>query len=65
MTEPRSYRPLYLEYNTVGYILRYEKSIYEMTKDEFVAACMVHSHGAMGPVRASIIYDQLRLEAGL
>lgn len=63
--EPNAYRPLYLEYATVGYILRYEKSVYEMTEDEFIAACMVHSHGAMSAFNARIIYNQLMKEAGL
>ena len=63
--EPRAYRPLHMEYSTVGYILRHEKSVYEMTQDEFIAACMVHSHGAMHPVKARTIYNKLMGEAGL
>lgn len=64
-TVPRAYRPLYMEYTTVGYVLRYEKSIYTMTQEEFIAACIVHSHGAMHPVRARTIYNKLMGEAGL
>ena len=67
MTEPAiySYRPLYLEYATIGYILRYEKSVYTMTQEEFIAACMVHSHGYMHPSNARTIYNKLMGEAGL
>lgn len=65
MTQPNAYRPLYLEYTTVGYILRYEKSVYDMTEEEFVTACMVHSYGAMSAFNARIIYNQLMKEAGL
>lgn len=54
-----------MEYNTVGYILRYEKSVYDMTEQEFVDACMVHSHGAMSAFNARIIYKQFMKEAGL
>ena len=54
-----------MEYSTVGYILRLEKSVYEMTQDEFIAACIVHSHGAMHPVKARTIYNKLMGEAGL
>lgn len=63
--QPRAYRPQYKEYETVGYIIRYEKSIYEMTEAEFIAACMLHSHGAMNPNRAASIHRQLLKEAGL
>ena len=65
MTAPRAYRPLYIEYTTVGYILRYEKSVYEMTQQEFQTACMVHSNGYMNPVRALEIFKELKEEAGL
>ena len=54
-----------MEYETVGYVLRYEKSVYTMTQEEFIAACMVHSHGAMHPVKARTIYNKLMGEAGL
>ena len=62
---PRAYRPLYSEYVTVGYILRYEKSVYTMTEQEFLNSCMFYSHGAMSPVRALEIYWRLMDEAGL
>jgi hypothetical protein len=65
VTEPRAYRPLYIEYTTVGYILRYEKSVYGMTEQEFQTACMVHSNGYMNPVRALEIFQELKEEAGL
>lgn len=65
VTEPRAYRPLYIEYTTVGYILRYEKSVYEMTEQEFQTACMVHSNGCMNPVKALEIFQELKEEAGL
>ena len=65
MTEPRAYRPLYIEYSTVGYILRYEKSVYDMTEQEFQTACMVHSNGYMHPIRALEVFQELRKEAGL
>ena len=64
MTEPRAYRPLYIEYSTVGYILRYEKSVYDMTEQEFQTACMVHSNGYMHPIRALEVFQELRKEAG-
>lgn len=64
-TEPRAYRPLWNEYWVVGYILRYEKSVYSITEDEFVNICWFHSHGSMNPNRAKEIYKQLIDEAGL
>lgn len=65
MTEPRAYRPLYMEYITVGYIIRYEKSIYDMTEEQFINCCMFYSHGAMHPDKAAIIYAMLMEEARL
>lgn len=65
MTEPLAYRPLYLEYITVGHILRHERSVYDMTEEQFVNCCMFYSHGAMSPFNARIIYNQLMKEAGL
>lgn len=62
---PRAVRPLYSEYVTIGYILRYEKSVYTMTEQEFINSCMFHSHGVMSPVRAFEIYWLLMKEAGL
>jgi hypothetical protein len=63
--EPRGYRPLQIEYLTVGYILRYEKSIYDMTEQEFQTACMIYSNGYMSPYRALEIKRALMEEAGL
>lgn len=63
--QPQAYRPLYLEYTTVGYVLRYEKSVYEMTEEQFVNCCMFYSHGGMSLFNARIIYNQLMKEAGL
>jgi hypothetical protein len=63
--EPRAYRPLYMEYLTIGYILRYEKNIYDMTEQEFQTACMVHSNGYMHPNRPIEILRALKGEAGL
>jgi hypothetical protein len=65
MEEPLAYRPLYNEYLTVGYILRYEKNFIDMTEEYFVNCCMFHSHGAMSPYRASEIYKLLMKDAGL
>jgi hypothetical protein len=62
---PRSYRPLQIEYMTVGYILRYEKNVYDMTPMEFQTACMIYSNGYMNPNRAIDIYNALMEEAGL
>ena len=62
---PRAVRPLYSEYVTIGYILRYEKSVYDMTPMEFQTACMLHSNGFMNPKRALEIYHALMEEAGL
>lgn len=62
---PNAYRPLYMEYVTVGYILRYEKSVYEMTEEQFINSCLFYSHGAMSAFNARIIYKQLMKEAGL
>lgn len=62
---PNAYRPLYMEYVTVGYILRYEKSVYEMTEEQFINSCLFYSHGAMSAFNARIIYKQLMEEAGL
>lgn len=50
---------------TIGYILRYEKSVYDMTPMEFQTACMVHSNGFMNPNRALKVYWLLMEEAGL
>ena len=63
--EPNAYRPLHVEYVTVGYILRYEKSVYEMTEEQFINSCMFYSHGVMSAFNARIIYNQLMKEAGL
>lgn len=60
---PRAYRPMYMEYYTVGYILRHEKSVYDMTEDEFINCCMFYSNGAMSAFNARIIYNQLMKEA--
>jgi len=60
--EPLAYRPLHNEYLTVGYILRYEKSVYDMTEQEFINCCMFYSHGAMNPNRALDIYKSLMHE---
>ena len=65
MSEPRAYRPLHVEYLTVGYILRNGKSVYEMTEEEFINSCLFYSHGAMSAFNARIIYKQLLEEAGL
>jgi hypothetical protein len=65
MKTPNAYRPLYSEYYTVGYILRYEKNVYDMTEREFVDRCIFCSGGAMNPKRAVEIYELLREEAGL
>ena len=66
MSDPiRLYRPLYIEYYTIGYILRYEKYIYDMTENEFINACMVYSNGALNPHKCREIYRQLMEEAGL
>ena len=65
MNTPSGYRPLHNEYLAVGHILRYEKSVYDMTITEFVNCCMFYSHGAMSPNRASKIYWLLMEEAGL
>jgi hypothetical protein len=65
MRTPLTARPLYNEYLTIGYILRYEKIYYDMTRDEFVNCCMFHSHGSMSPYRAAEIYEQLMKDAGL
>lgn len=61
----RLYRPMQIEYMTVGYILRYEESVYTMTEDRFVRCCMFYSHGSMNPQRAQAIHRQLMEEAGL
>ena len=61
----RLVRPMQMEYQTVGYVLRYEKSVYTMTDKEFVIACMVHSNGSMNPNRCKAIYSQLMDEAGI
>ena len=63
--EPRAFRPLFIEYSTIGYILRYEKSVYSMTPDEFVNCSMFYSHGAISPHIALRIYNDLMDEAGL
>jgi len=65
MRTPRAYRPLHSEYTTVGYILRYEKNVYDMTEQEFVNCCTFYSHGSMSPIRAHEIYCLLMEEAGL
>lgn len=65
MDIPNSVRPLYIEYMTVGHILRYEKSVYDMTEREFINCCMFYSHGSMSPNQASKIYWLLMEEAGL
>lgn len=62
---PNAYTPLRMEYLTVGYILRYEQSVYEMTEERFIDACIFYSHGAMSAFNARIIYKQLMEEAGL
>jgi hypothetical protein len=62
---PNAYRPLYSEYYTVGYILRYEKNVYDMTEREFVDRCIFCSGGALNPKRAVEIYGLLKEEAGL
>lgn len=58
-------RPLFIEYETVGHILKYEKSVYTMPEDLFVGYCMYYSHGAMSPSKAREIHKQLMKEAGL
>lgn len=60
-----TYRPLYIEYMTVGYILKYERSVYTMTEEQFINCCMFYSHGAMSPFNCRIIYKELMKEAGL
>lgn len=62
---PQAHRPLYLEYITVGHILRNEKSVYELTQEQFVNLCMMYSGGGLSPFNARIIYNQLMEEAGL
>ena len=65
MNTPSGYRPLYNEYLAVGHILRYEKTVYDMTEREFVNCCVFYSHGVMHPDRALDIYRQLMEEARL
>lgn len=66
MTEPLAYRPLYLEYITVGKVLRYwAQDFYKITENQFVDHCMKESGGAMSAFNARIIYNQLMKEARL
>jgi hypothetical protein len=63
--EPKAYKPLYGEYLTISYIIMDQKSIYNMTEQEFTNCCMFYSNGSMNPQRASEIYRLLMEEAGL
>lgn len=65
MKTPLAYRPLYVEYITVGHILRHERNVYEMTEEQFVESCMFYSGFGMNPSTAKVIYRDLMNEAGL
>ena len=62
----RLVRPMQTEYKTVGFILNQMGDyFYQATEEEFVAKCMMLSHGSMNPGRLKAIYSQLRQEAGI
>lgn len=62
----RAYRPMQIEYMTVGKILRYlAYDFYKTTQKQFVIMCMEESNGSMNPDRCKAIYTQLMDEAGL
>lgn len=64
--EPNAHRPLYMEYVTVGKVLRYwAQDFYKITENQFIDHCMKESGGTMSAFNARIIYKQLMEEAGL
>jgi len=65
VTTPRAYRPLYIEYQTVAAVIRLERNIYDMSEQEFMTHCMIHSNLTMDPKRAIEIFKLLKEEAGL
>ena len=63
---PRAVLPLRDEYLTVSEIIDFSgHSIYNMTKQEFVAVVMKVSNGFFNPTRAEQIYLDLMEDAGL
>ena len=61
---PRSHRPLYQEYLTIGHVL-HDNYVYEMTEQEFVHQCVLRSGGSINPNKIRDIYNRLMEEAGL
>lgn len=65
MRTPLAIRPLYMEYMTIGHILRHESSYLYMSRSDFISMCMFYSNGYMNPIRAEQIYSELMKDAGL
>lgn len=62
----RLFRPMQIEYITVGTILsNWKNYLYTSTEEEFIHKCMLLSNGSMNPDRVKAIYKQLMNEAGI